>query len=699
MKCINAKVVTIIILSSLFFCILVGVVCTFQSTRLLSTEANEKLVHMAKQYANECSKTFEHIEGTVESLSNNIFVTFDTTKFHQDPRGYIDEYKSYIDPIIKKIGESTEGVLSVYLTFNPDLTGEAHEIWYASQEGSQEFVKVEEDENYIEEFYPENEDMSWYYDAIERKKGNWDDPGVDEALGISSVSYTQAIFQGDLLIGVVGIDISIDEITNWIENMQIYDTGYAMLLNENYDIFIHPKYADQNLETLEDGKFKAIVEQMKKEESATIPYQEDGEEKILGYARLSNGWILALIPPVREIFEPIKYLKYFVGFMCLFALGLSVLIGGGLGRSISKPIMKVTEIMEQTANLRFTDLNLSEDKSIQKLLHKQDETGKMVQAIVRLREALKQIAEELIHSSENINSNAQRVEEMTVLLNDRALDTSSATQELSAGMEEAAATTEEVNASTQQMSQAAEMIAQRAQEGAKVSQEISSRAAEQKEEVIRTSDEAGELYRNIRKEVDEAIEQAKAVQKIYELSEAILQITDQTNLLALNAAIEAARAGEAGRGFSVVADEIRKLAEQSSRTIEDIQHIVDIVNHSVENLVSGCNKILHFVDEDVRLDYRAFINLADQYSKDAAAFYERMNEFYQASEELRESIQEITNAMNEIATTVNEGAGGVENISIKTNEIVESLAHIQQSTEENKEAAQVLERIVSKIRI
>lgn len=341
-------------------------------------------------------------------------------------------------------------------------------------------------------------------------------------------------------------------------------------------------------------------------------------------------------------------------------------------------------------------MELSEDKEIQKILRKQDETGRMMQSIMRLREAFRQIMGELIQSSKNINRNAQKVEEMTALLKDRALDTSSATQELSAGMEETAATSEEVNASTQQMNQAAEMIAQRAQEGAKTSQDISSRAAEQKEKVIFSADKSGELYRSMRKEVDAAIEQSKSVQKIYELSEAILQITDQTNLLALNAAIEAARAGEAGRGFSVVADEIRKLAEQSSQTIEDIKSIVNIVNVSVENLVSGCNKILHYVDEDVRLDYRAFINLADQYSKDADAFYQRMNEFYQASEELKESIKEITGAMNEIATTVNEGAGGVEDISIKTNEIVENLAHIQQSTEENKEAAQILENIVSK---
>ena len=299
--------------------------------------------------------------------------------------------------------------------------------------------------------------------------------------------------------------------------------------------------------TIENGQLEFIAAQIDSNDSGTIEYRLSNVDKIMGYSYLSNGWILAVTPPIDEIFSPINNLKTKLTLITLVGSIISILIALYIGKSIAKPVIKVTELINKTAHF-----NLIYDKDFEGLDKYKDETGIMVKSLVSLRNSLCDFAKELIKSSDDIEKNADNVEMVTIELNEQATDTSATTQELSAGMEETAATTEEINTSTYEIKKAVDSISKKAEEGTIISKEVAVRANKLKENAISSTEKANDIYTDVKKDLDLAMEQIKTVQKIDLLADTILQITNQTNLLALNAAIEAARVGDAGKGFAVV---------------------------------------------------------------------------------------------------------------------------------------------------
>ncbi|MFD3155335.1 methyl-accepting chemotaxis protein [Haloimpatiens sp. FM7330] len=503
----------------------------------------------------------------------------------------------------------------------------------------------------------------------------------------------------DQVIAYTAMAVYADSFSKYLKNVKVGDTknSYAYMIDENGGLIYHP-VKEKMGKSINVKYFKNVVKKMKKGQkvnNSVIDYNYGGINKIAAYNIIpKTNWMLVLSCHEKEIKQPINEFTKRIAVIVLIIIIVSVLIGTIISTKIIDPISKMTNIINKIANL-----DLTHNDKYKYLAKRKDEVGLIVNSIFNMRKTLRNVVEELIEAGEQIDKNAFLVDNLTEKLNIEAEETSQDTSEIASSIQQVAASFEEISASSGSMENSVSVIANKSQEGSNKTKTIVKEADSLSQGAYKSIKSSKDIYVSVKKQLQEAIEQAKAVKRIETLANGIIDITEQTNLLALNASIEAARAGEAGRGFSVVADEVRKLAEQSASIATDIQNVVKIVNSSVKNLTNSSEKMLNFVEKQVEIDYDKLIKMGQQYKDDANNFEGFMIEFTNKSEELDLTIKNIVEAIEEVNKNVNNGAEGVESISSKVMQISDKIGNIKNSSIENRERAEKLKKITYKFKI
>ncbi len=372
---------------------------------------------------------------------------------------------------------------------------------------------------------------------------------------------------------------------------------------------------------------------------------------------------------------------------------ISSIISYLLGKTIAKGIALIQDKMK---SMEMGEFHIEIDPA---LLKRKDEIGAMAISSSHMQQKIAEIINGIQQEADKVEQTSEASVVNAEMVHSNLEEISATTEQLSAGMEETSAATQEMNASTYEIEAEVINMKDKTTSGELLAKDIKERAAKLKEETNSSQKNASEIYEKTNRQLKESIQKTSAIDEIRDLSKTILDITSQTNLLALNAAIEAARAGEAGKGFSVVADEIRILAENSKEAVSKINEITNNVSDAVKSVVEDSTMLLDFVDNKVLKDYEMLMHTSNQYDQDADMVQGVVQEINKISEQLYESVRQIRCAIEEITTAAGEGAQGSTDIAIKVSEISHKTSDVVSQANDNKDSVVRLNQMIDFFRI
>ncbi len=459
----------------------------------------------------------------------------------------------------------------------------------------------------------------WYQEAMSKGGLIVTKPYLDVAYNIMVVTLAQPVAGG-----VVGGDLSIASLVEDVTKMQLPADGFAIMMHKDGTIIAYKDAAKamKPASEIDNDLTNVLIEQSKSSKELVPAYfDNEGRDKLLWAADIPDtDWELVLVLDKAALEAPLSSLLMTQLGMALLVLVGSILAISWLVSMLLGPLTKVSQALA-----RIADGNGDLTQRIK--IDANDEVGQLANSFNRFVGSQHQLIGNIRQLANELNADAER----SLVTNQAAVDELQRQQQevtmVATAVTEMASATMEIAGNAENTAAAAQQSAQSSEQGKmlvnKTRQSINGLA----EEVGQATEVIGELSRH--------------AQAITSILSTIQGIAEQTNLLALNAAIEAARAGEQGRGFAVVADEVRVLSRRTQDSTQQIQSTIETLQQTTARAVSLMQTSQGLADNSVQ-DADQAVRALEEITSAISLISDMAGQIATAAEEQTQVTGEIT---------------------------------------------------------
>lgn len=414
----------------------------------------------------------------------------------------------------------------------------------------------------------------WYTNAVKNKdKVSITDPYVDARTNENVITLSKSLKYGDQTTAVLSIDISLDNILNLVHDNEMAFKGEPFIINNEGLAIAHPTRQGENISDL------PIIQKILKSEQTkdSIYYDLDNEKKMLCYKKIGNtDWITGISYEEKEMFELANNVRNYLLIIAGIILVITIVAIGFMSLAITRPINHLKAGVEKITN---------GDLTVQVDVRSKDETGQLGQLFNNMVHQLRAIISTVNQSANNVLSSSENLSAVSEETQASSEQIATAITEIATGASHSAEDADKANQLSMLLGNDIQRVSEKTNEMSALTQEtntLNTKGLHQIKELQNTNEVTNSFVNSMGSVITELNEKIATIEKVMET---ITAISSQTNLLALNASIEAARAGEHGKGFSVVANEVKKLAEQSVLATEDVKKIVHDIQDSSKKAV------------------------------------------------------------------------------------------------------------------